>query len=58
MNEDSLPNIINIIQKRRTKENYKEILSEYIKENSDIRALKTKEILFGQPIYINILLRR
>ena len=44
VNEDSLPNIINTIQKKRTKENYKEILIEYIRGKRDILPLKTKEI--------------
>ena len=42
--EDSLPNIIKTIKKRRIKENYQKILTDYIKTNSDILPIKTKEI--------------
>ena len=36
LTEESLPNIIKTIQKKRTKENYQEILNDYLKNNSGI----------------------
>ena len=42
--EDSIPNIIQTIQKKRTNENYHEILTEYIRTNSDFLSIKSKKI--------------
>ena len=45
LTEESLPNIIKTIEKKRTNENYHKILNDYIKNNSGILSTnKTNRI--------------